>query len=478
MRAKKLPEGWERQSFRFALDTRPSQRVLLERHFGMRRKAHNWAVAQCRRHVSDFVSWREAFAAGDTTEQPPDGTISLASLRARWNAHKPALCRDGDGRQWWRDLSKEAASSGIADAADAYWRHMKSDTDMHGRRLVGFPRFKRKGRDRDRYRVTTGAYGPDGDRHVKIPRVGRVRTHESMRDLARLVKAGRAKIGAMTVAREGKRLFVSFAVAVRRPQQPRLRGPERRSVVGVDAGVHCLAVVAAADGTIVERVENPKPLEAALKQLRRLQRSQSRGQKGSRHSRIRTAQISELHARVKRIRTHAWHDLTTRLAKTHDLIVVEDLAVAQMGQQKNLPGARKRRRRLYDAAMGTLKRHMSYKTRWHGSELILADRWYPSSKTCHKCGHWQDIGWAREWTCHACGAVHDRDENAAVNLALYPSGAQQSCGCADCETLRVEQSKRLSRTPTRPGHSSDPVAVPAVMREVVQPKLGDNPETG
>lgn len=478
MRAKPLRDGWERQAFRFALDTRPLQRTLIERHFGLRRKAHNWAVEQCKRHVSDFVSWRDSFAAGDTFELPPDGKVSLPSLRARWNALKPVLCRDSDGAEWWRDLSKEAAASGIADAVDGYWRHMKSDKDAEGSRRVGFPRFKRKGRDHDRYRVSTGSYGPDGDRHVEIPRVGRVRTHESMRDLTRLVRSGRAEIGAMTVSREGRRVFVSFAVAVRRPQQPTVRDAEHLSIVGVDAGVHCLAVVADQHGNILERVPNPKPLQQAQQALRRLQRSQSRGEKGSRRSRSRTAQISELHARVKRIRAHAWHDLTTRLAKTHDLIVVEDLAAAQMGQQKHLPGARKRRQQLYDAALGTLKRHLPYKTRWYGSELILADRWFPSSKTCHHCGHYQDIGWAREWQCDVCDTVHDRDDNAAINLARYPSDAQQSCGCADCETRRAEQAKRLSRANTQPGHNSDPEAVPATMREVIQPTPDDNPETG
>ena len=460
--------------FSFALDVSPSEELMLFRHFGMRRKAFNWAVEQCKRHVGDYRCWIESFKAGDTFELPPDDTVSLASFRARWNALKPVLCRDGDGREWWRDLSKEAASAGIADAVDAYWRHMNSNKDAHGRRTVGFPRFKRKGRDSDRYRVTTGSFGPDGNRHVKIPKVGRVRTHENMRDLTRLVDSGRAKIGTMTVSREGSRLYATFAVGLRRPQVPAARDAAEFSVVGVDAGVHCLAVVADPDGTILERVPNPKALDSVLKQLRVLQRSQARGEKGSKRNKDRKKRISDLHARAKHIRAHSWHELTTRLAKTHDLIVVEDLAAAQMGQQKHLPGARKRRQQLYDAALGTLKRRMAYKSVWHGSRVVLADRWFPSSKTCHHCGHYQDIGWARTWQCDVCSTKHDRDNNAAINLARYPSDAQQSCGCADCQERR---SKRLSRTNTQPDHNSGREAVPAEMREVAH-QLGVNPETG
>ena len=475
VRASVLPAGWERQAFRFCVDASPAQRVLIERHFGMRRKAYNWAVAEARRKVSRFGLWREAFTAGDTVEQPPDDVFSLGVLRARWNRLKPRLCRDADGREWWRDLSKEAAACGIADAVDAYWRHMKSDTGNSGRRSVGFPRFKRKGRDHDRYRVSTGSFGPDGDRHVKIPRVGRVRVHESMRDLTRLIRCGRARLGSMTVAREGKRVFVTFSVAVSRPQNRPQRdsGPGGLSVVGVDAGVRCLAVVADPDGNILERVENPKALDQVLNEIRVLQRSNTRGEKGSRRHRDRNRKISELHARAGRIRSHGWHQLTTRLAKTHDVIVVESLAAAQMGQQKHLPGARKRRQQLYDAAMGTLRRHLGYKTRWYGSRLIEADRWFPSSKTCHRCGHHQDIGWTRTWQCDACSAVHDRDDNAAVNLARYPTGAQQSCGCAD----RLVRSKRLSRTHTQPDRHSSREAVPATMREDT-PQRDVNPETG
>ena len=90
-----------------------------------------------------------------------------------------------------------------------------------------------------------------------------------------------------------------------------------------------------------------------------------------------------------------------------------------MLRQKGLAGARARRRGLCDAALGTPRRHLSYKTGWYGSQLAVADRWFPSSKTCHACGHVQDIGWDETWQCGSCSARHQRDDCAAINLARY-----------------------------------------------------------
>ena len=111
--------------------------------------------------------------------------------------------------------------------------------------------------------------------------------------------------------------------------------------------------------------------------------------------------MSRLHRRINDVRTHQLHVLTTRLAQTHGRIVVEGLDAAGMLRQKGLPGARARRRGLSDAALGTPRRHLSYKTGWYGSELVVADRWFPSSKTCHMCRHVQNIGWNEKWECES-----------------------------------------------------------------------------
>lgn len=403
-----VPEGWTVQAFKFTLDPTPDQARALARHFGARRKAFNWTVETLK---ADIAAWH---AIGAETAKP-----SFRVMRDRWNQAKDGVCLNAEtGAVWWPECSKEAYADGVAGAVDAYWNWQQSRAGTRGGRRVGFPRFKRKGRDADRVSFTTGAMRVEPDRrHVTLPVIGTVRTHENTRRVQRLIAKGRARVLAMTVRRNGTRLDVSVRVLVQRPQQRNVALPDSR--VGVDVGVRRLATVADAEGTVIERVPNPRPLDAALTQLRHVSRARSRCTKGSRRYRERTTEMSRLHRRVNDVRTHHLHVLTTRLAKTHGRIVVEGLDAAGMLRQKGLPGSRARRRGLSDAALGTPRRHLSYKTGWYGSQLVVADRWFPSSKTCHACRHVQDIGWDQTWHCDHCAARHQRDDCAAVNLARY-----------------------------------------------------------
>jgi putative transposase len=403
-----VPEGWTVQAFRFTLDPTDDQARSLAQHFGARRKAYNWTVATLK---GDIQAWRET---GAETSKP-----SLRVLRKRWNTVKDAVCVNGQtSAVWWTECSKEAFADGIDGAVDAYWIWQQSRAGTRAGKRVGFPRFKKKGRNPDRVSFTTGAMRVEPDRrHLTLPVIGTVRTHENTRRIERLIAKGRARVLAITVRRNGTRLDASVRVLVQRPHRPGVAHPGSR--VGVDVGVRRLATVADADGMVIERVKNLRPLDAALRELRHVSRARSRCTKGSRQYRERPTEMSRLHRRVNDVRTHHLHVLTTRLAKTHGRIVVEGLDAAGMLRQKGLPGARARRRGLSDAALGTPRQQLSYKTAWYGSQLVVADRWFPSSKTCHVCGHGQDIGWAEHWQCEACLASHQRDDCAAINLARY-----------------------------------------------------------
>jgi putative transposase len=403
-----IPSGWTVQAFVFALDCTAEQEACLRRQFGGRRYARNWAVCTLK---EDIAKYRET---GEETEAP-----SLAGLRKRWNRVKDAECMDAEtGEVWWPQISKEAFADGIKAAVDAYWNWQASRAGTRQGRRAGFPRFAKKGRDRDRVTFTTGAIrvGPDR-RHVTLPRTGTVRVHENTRRLQRLISRGRARILAATVSRRGARLVVAFRVLVQRPIQPRVALPGSRA--GVDVGVRVLATVASSGGQVIERVPNPRPLESALKELRHLSRELSRRAPHSRRYRETQRKITRLHRRTANIRGQHIHALTTRLAKTHGEIVIEGLDAAGMLRQKGLTGACARRRGLSDSALGQIRRQLAYKTGWYGSRLVVADRWYPSSKTCHACGRVQEIGWGEHWTCAGCGIRHQRDDNAAINLARY-----------------------------------------------------------
>jgi putative transposase len=132
--------------------------------------------------------------------------------------------------------------------------------------------------------------------------------------------------------------------------------------------------------------------------------------------------------------------------------VVEGLDAAGMLRQKGLTGARVRRRGLSDSALAEPRRQLAYKTGWYGSNLVIADRWYPSSKTCHACGHVQEIGWAEHWTCNpgngGCGVRHQRDDNAAINLARYEDTSPP--GDSAVGPVRAAVKRRADRK-TEPG---------------------------
>jgi putative transposase len=433
--------GWTVQAFQFALDCTPEQAACLRRQFGGRRYARNWAVRTLK---SDIGAYR---ATGVETDKP-----SFIGMRARWNRVKDNECIDAEaGEVWWPAISKEAFADGIRAAVEAYWNWQQSRSGKRAGKRVGFPRFARKGRDRDRVTFTTGAIRIESDRrHVTLPRIGCVRVHENTRRLQRLLAKGKARILAVTVSRKGARLVAAFRVLVQRPQ-PRVAIPD--SHVGVDVGVRVLATIADNTGEVVERVLNPRPLETALKELRHLSRRKSRRSRGSRRYIETAQQISRLYRRVADIRGYHIHCLTTRLAKTHGEIVVEGLDAAGMLRQKGPTGARARRRGLSDSALGEPRRQLGYKTRWYGSHLTVADRWYPSSKTCHTCGRVQNIGWAQHWTCDpvdgGCGATHQRDDNAAINLARYevPATGDSAVGPVRAAV------KRGADRETRPGRA-------------------------
>lgn len=144
------------------------------------------------------------------------GPPSLARPRKRSNRNKHRVAVDRAGNPRWQEVSRGAFSYGIVDAVDAYWRWKRARGDSS--RGIGFPRFRRRGRDADRYRVTTGAFSPADRRHVKIPRVGPVRAHENSRRLHRLLVLERGRLLNVTIRLRGKRMLAVFTVEPMGPQ--------------------------------------------------------------------------------------------------------------------------------------------------------------------------------------------------------------------------------------------------------------------
>jgi putative transposase len=185
--------------------------------------------------------------------------------------------------------------------------------------------------------------------------------------------------------------------------------------VGVDRGLHALAVAGTATGTEVQRIGNSRALQRGLPRLRRLSRSVSRKKKGSKNRHKAVVLLSRHHARIRHRRQHALHQASNLLVKNHDLLVLEDLNITGMTSNRRMSRA------ISDAAWGELARQISYKQAWRDGHVVLADRWLPSSKTCSACSTIRRNLTLKDrvFGCHECGLVMDRDLNAAVNLAVW-----------------------------------------------------------
>jgi putative transposase len=174
-------------------------------------------------------------------------------------------------------------------------------------------------------------------------------------------------------------------------------------------------VTADTDGRELARITDaPKALAAGTKRQRRLAKSLSRKQNGSHNRGDAATTLARHHQHIANIRRHFLHQISNALVKTHDRLVIENLDVTGMLANHRLARA------ISDAGWAEFARLLTYKQAWRSGELVVADRWYPSSKLCRACGAINgDLTLAdRVFTC-VCGHSADRDRNAAVNLARW-----------------------------------------------------------
>lgn len=308
---------------------------------------------------------------------------------------------------------------------------------------------------------------------------GVIRTKEPTSKLLRGLEAGTARILSATVSETAGRWYISFGCEVNREQPIAIR--TFGQAVGVDIGVSVLAVLSTG-----EKIPNPEHLSRCQRRITRCQRELSRrrgpakGCKPSKRWTSTKARLRQLHAQVARARADGLHKLTTGLAKTCPVVVAEDLNVAGMTSSAKGSGHGRGKaglnRAILDAAPGELRRQLGYKCSWYGAALLVADRWYPSSKTCSGCG-WRKPSLplaGRMFVCKACGLVIDRDLNAALNLAAlvpavitgtassggnrpgehpaYAQGEERSTGLPGCASPNCEDdtspASRLGKTAT------------------------------
>lgn len=345
---------------------------------GTARKAYNWALEE----------WQKEYQAG--------GKPTEIALRRKLNSIKR------EQFPWMLEVTKNAPQMAIIQLGQAFKNFFA--------KRAQYPTFRKKWID-DRFTLTNDQFAVNHSR-IRIPHLGWVRMRESLRFIGKIMSA--------TISRVADRWFVSITVDT--PDQFTPTANDNQVAVGVDLGVSSFAILSTG-----ESISGPKPHKALLSRLKCLSRSLSRKQLKSNNRKKAKIKLSRLHRRISNIRRDAIHQLTTRLTENYSHIGIEDLHVKGMLRNRRLS------RSIADMGFFEFRRQLEYKAEMRGKKVVIADRWFASSKICSCCGYKLeslDLS-IREWICPQCATQHDRDLNAAKNLKkLAVSSTVTACGAS------------------------------------------------
>ena len=362
-------------AFQGVLYPNEKQRELIEKTFGCCRYVYN-------RFLNErILSYRESGKSVTYTEQ----------------CHTLALMKAKPGTEWLQEADATAQQNTLRNLDEAFDHFFAGLKD--GKRF-GYPKFKKKHASRQSYKSTNNnkSIRFEGERKIRLPKLGIVS--------CRFGRIPKGRILSATVIREADGTYaITLASEEPKPEQM----PKTGKNTGIDLGIKTLAVTS--DGT---EYRNPKTYDRNLKKLIRAQRKLSRKTKDSRNGEKQRKLVAKIHKKIRNQRLDAIHKMTHELVKENDVICMEDLDIKELLQTRLA-------KEVSDASFGEIRRQLAYKTEWYGKQLVITDRWYPSSQTCSGCGtvnrNIKDLK-IRNWKCPVCKAVHDRDINAAKNILI------------------------------------------------------------
>lgn len=302
--------------------------------------------------------------------------------------------------EWLKEVDKDSLQKSLKDLDISYKNFFKSN--------FGFPKFKSK---KDRHKSYRTSCTHNNIKYltnkIQLPKLGKVRITDKMIPNGRILNA--------TISQEpdGK-YYVSLCCTDVEFKQL----PKTNNNVGIDLGIVDFAIQS--DGI---RISNPRFFEQSEKKLAKLQRELSRKTIGGSNWNKSRIKVAKLQKHIVEQRRDFLQKLTTEIVRNYDVIKIEDLYSSEMMQDKKKTNSltHTRNKHIGDVSWYEFRRQLEYKCKWYGKELVIIDRYYPSSQICHVCGT-QDgkkDESIREWTCKCCGAVLDRDLNAAINILNF-----------------------------------------------------------
>ncbi len=377
------------KSIKTKLKLNNKQKTLFAQHAGYSRWVYNWGLSL----------WNQAYVDG-YKPNVSFGMLRKRKLREVFTNHTKPLY------PWMKNLSSRVYQYAFINLGEAFKRFFQGS----GKR----PRFKKKGKS-DSFTIDNCGKPIElnGWNH-KLPFIGIVKTYEP-------IEATTQKI---TISRQADLWYLSCSYEF----HPHTT-PKTSDVIGVDLGVKTLATLS--DGKIFESVKSYQRFEAKLSRLQYLHRHKSVGSANWKKAQLK---IAALHERVANIRKDVLHKLTTYLAKNHGTIVIEDLNVRGMLANHKLAKS------IADQGFYEFRRQLEYKTHWYGSELVVVDRFFPSSKTCSNCGHVMDMPLSvRTFDCPECGVSIERDLNASINLRDAVGLTVNACGRSAADSSGISR---------------------------------------